>query len=120
MKLAILGPETEADKDMAKNKKKAAKKKDAGGPATAGAPEAKDSVPAAASGASEDDVDINFFAARDLKAAINSKRLLEEHERLTKGVIQTRFPPEPNGYLHIGHAKSMNLNFNYCFQKLGQ
>ncbi len=39
-------------------------------------------------------------------------------ESLRGKTIQTRFPPEPNGYLHIGHAKSICLNFGLA-QKYG-
>ncbi|GHB89868.1 glutamine--tRNA ligase/YqeY domain fusion protein [Cerasicoccus arenae] len=46
--------------------------------------------------------------------------LADQESGLHSGRVQTRFPPEPNGYLHIGHSKSICLNFGLAEEFGGQ
>jgi len=62
------------------------------------------------------------MASVDLKPASNFIRnIIAEDQKTGKwdGRVQTRFPPEPNGYLHIGHAKSICINFGLAAEFKG-
>ncbi len=61
-------------------------------------------------------IDQNSNAPSDFIREIIDDDLKEDKNQ---GRVATRFPPEPNGYIHIGHAKSICLNFGIAAQYKG-
>ncbi|OEL25098.1 Glutamine--tRNA ligase [Dichanthelium oligosanthes] len=118
----ILGPKTEADnaKPMKKKKEKPAKVEEE---KTVAAPPSEEELnPYSIFPQPEENFKVHteiFFSDGNIWRAHNTKSILEKHLKLTGGKVMTRFPPEPNGYLHIGHAKAMFIDFGLAKERNG-
>ncbi|XWS68848.1 hypothetical protein CRYUN_Cryun04dG0128300 [Craigia yunnanensis] len=72
--------------------------------------------------APEDNIKVHtevFFSNGSVLRCCNTREMLDKHLKVTRGRVFSRFPPEPNGYLHIGHAKAMFVDFGLAKERGG-
>lgn len=121
----LLGDKTEADneKPSKKKKEKPAKVEDKAAPiATPEKPPEEDLNPFLIFPSPEENLKVHTevpFSDGTILRCCNTKALLDKHLKATGGKVLTRFPPEPNGYLHIGHAKAMFIDFGLAKDRDG-
>ncbi|OEL25456.1 Glutamine--tRNA ligase [Dichanthelium oligosanthes] len=121
----ILGPKTEADniKPVKKKKEKPAKVEEKKVVVATSAPPSEEELnPYTIFPQPDENFKVHteiFYSNGNIWRAHNTKEILEKHLKETGGKVMTRFPPEPNGYLHIGHAKAMFIDFGLAKERNG-